>query len=84
MNVFYFNEPGFVFLCLFTFRDVIDLRDDDDDDDEEEGGGGGGGVSALRISDSPIRSFTPISEATGCLIDFKKQHRTKKLRQRRR
>ncbi|XP_037604643.1 BRCA1-A complex subunit RAP80 isoform X1 [Sebastes umbrosus] len=60
--------------------DVIDLRDDDDDEEEE----GGGGVSALRISDSPIRSFTPISEATGCLIDFKKQHRTKKLRQRRR
>ncbi|XP_035998702.1 BRCA1-A complex subunit RAP80 isoform X2 [Fundulus heteroclitus] len=54
---------------------VIDLRDDDDDDEE---------VSAYRISDSPIRSFTPISEATGCLIDFRKQQRTKKPSQRRR
>ncbi|XP_051256350.1 BRCA1-A complex subunit RAP80 [Dicentrarchus labrax] len=58
--------------------DVIDLRDDDEEDEEE------GGVSAIRISNSPIRSFTPISEATGCLIDFKKQQRTKKLSQRRR
>ncbi|XP_054481679.1 BRCA1-A complex subunit RAP80 [Anoplopoma fimbria] len=58
--------------------DVIDLRDDDDDEDEE------GSLSALRISNSPIRSFTPISEATGCLIDFKKQQRVKTLRQRRR
>ncbi|XP_029303348.1 BRCA1-A complex subunit RAP80 isoform X3 [Cottoperca gobio] len=61
--------------------EVIDLRDDDDEDDDEEEGGS---VSLLRISNSPIRSFTPISEATGCLIDFKKQHRAKKLRQRRR
>ncbi|XP_039632725.1 BRCA1-A complex subunit RAP80 [Perca fluviatilis] len=58
--------------------EVIDLRDDDDEEDEE------GGVSTLRISNSPIRSFTPISEASGCLIDFKKQHRAKTLRQRRR
>ncbi|XP_037544140.1 uncharacterized protein uimc1 [Nematolebias whitei] len=54
---------------------VIDLRDDDDDDEA---------ASAFRISDSPIRSFTSISEATGCLIDFKKQHRPKKPGQRRR
>ncbi|KAJ4929595.1 hypothetical protein JOQ06_018618 [Pogonophryne albipinna] len=60
-------------------REVIDLRDDDDDDEEEEGDS----VSMLRISNSPIRSFTPISEATGCLIDFKKQYRGKKPRQRR-
>ncbi|XP_044226418.1 BRCA1-A complex subunit RAP80 isoform X1 [Thunnus albacares] len=59
--------------------DVIDLRDDDDD--EEEGGGTG---SRFRISNSPIRSFTPISEATGCLIDFKKQQQAKKPSQRRR
>ncbi|XP_028451890.1 BRCA1-A complex subunit RAP80-like [Perca flavescens] len=59
--------------------EVIVLRDDDDDEDEEEGG-----ASTLRISNSPIRSFTPISEASGCLIDFKKQHRAKTLRQRRR
>ncbi|TDH05246.1 hypothetical protein EPR50_G00141570 [Perca flavescens] len=58
--------------------EVIDLRDDEDEEDEE------GGVSTLRISNSPIRSFTPISEASGCLIDFKKQHRAKTLRQRRR
>ncbi|XP_043997529.1 uncharacterized protein uimc1 isoform X2 [Gambusia affinis] len=54
---------------------VIDLRDDDDEDEE---------VSAYRISNSPIRSFTPISEATGCLIDFRKQQRPKKPSQRRR
>ncbi|KAF3841178.1 hypothetical protein F7725_007040 [Dissostichus mawsoni] len=59
-------------------REVIDLRDDDDDEEEE-----GDSVSVLRISNSPIRSFTPISEATGCLIDFKKQYRGKKPRQRR-
>ncbi|TDH05247.1 hypothetical protein EPR50_G00141580 [Perca flavescens] len=58
--------------------EVIDLRDDEDEEDEE------GGASTLRISNSPIRSFTPISEASGCLIDFKKQHRAKTLRQRRR
>lgn len=56
--------------------DVIDLLDDDDEVE-------GGGVSAVGISNSPIRAFTPISEATDCLIDFKKQ-RTKKLSQRRR
>ncbi|XP_042079144.1 BRCA1-A complex subunit RAP80 [Haplochromis burtoni] len=55
--------------------DVIDLRDDDDDEEE---------VSAFRVSNSPIRSFTPISEAADCLIDFKKQQRAKKPYQRRR
>ncbi|XP_041808912.1 BRCA1-A complex subunit RAP80 isoform X2 [Chelmon rostratus] len=59
--------------------DVIDLRDDDDEQDEEEGG-----MSVMRISNSPIRTFTPISEAADCLIDFKKQQRSKKLSQRRR
>ncbi|KAM6907193.1 uncharacterized protein uimc1 [Xenentodon cancila] len=58
-------------------EDVIDLRDDDDDEEEED-------TPAFPISDSPIRSFTPISEATDCLIDFKKQHRTKRPSQRRR
>uniref|UniRef100_A0A3P9PWV3 Ubiquitin interaction motif containing 1 n=1 Tax=Poecilia reticulata TaxID=8081 RepID=A0A3P9PWV3_POERE len=52
---------------------VIDLRDDEDEE-----------VSAYRINNSPIRSFTPISEATGCLIDFRKQQRPKKPSQRRR
>ncbi|XP_070700231.1 neurofilament heavy polypeptide [Pempheris klunzingeri] len=64
--------------------DVIDLRDDDDDEEEEEVYEEDGSVSAIRISNSPIRSFTPISEATGCLIDFKKQQRSKRLCQRRR
>ncbi|XP_056267306.1 uncharacterized protein uimc1 isoform X2 [Pseudoliparis swirei] len=63
--------------------DVIDLRDDDDDDEEEEEEAGGG-VSSLRNNSSPIRAFTPISEATGCLVDFKKQQQAKTLRQRRR
>ncbi|XP_068186599.1 BRCA1-A complex subunit RAP80 isoform X2 [Antennarius striatus] len=57
--------------------DVIDLRDDDDDDGKPDG------VSAIRISRSPIRSFTPISEATDCLIDFKRQYQAKKLSHRR-
>ncbi|KAM9348562.1 uncharacterized protein uimc1 [Symphorus nematophorus] len=62
--------------------DVIDLRDDDDDDDEDEEEGG---IPAFRISNSPIRSFTPISEATDCLIDFKKQRQpSKKVGRRRR
>ncbi|XP_068456018.1 serine/arginine repetitive matrix protein 2 isoform X2 [Clinocottus analis] len=61
--------------------DVIDLRDDDDNEEDEDEGGS---VSALKIGNSPIRAFTPISEATDCLIDFKKQQRTKTLRQRRR
>ncbi|KAG8008440.1 BRCA1-A complex subunit RAP80 [Nibea albiflora] len=74
-DVFCFNNHVFM---LHVFRDVIDLRDDDDDEEEE------GGVSAIRISNSPIRSFTPISEATDCLIDFKKQQQAKKPRQRRR
>ncbi|XP_054873076.1 BRCA1-A complex subunit RAP80 isoform X2 [Amphiprion ocellaris] len=55
--------------------DIIDLRDDDEEEEV---------VSALRISDSPIRSFTSISEATDCLIDFKKQRRAAKPSQRRR
>ncbi|XP_062289260.1 BRCA1-A complex subunit RAP80 [Scomber scombrus] len=66
--------------------DVIDLRDDDDDDEEEEEGKeeGGGTGQRFRISDSPIRSFTPISEAGGCLINFRKQPPAKKPSQRRR
>ncbi|KAA8578959.1 hypothetical protein FQN60_016771 [Etheostoma spectabile] len=60
--------------------EIIDLRDDDDDDEEDEEGC----VSTLLISNSPIRSFTPISEASDCLIDFKKPHRAKTPRQRRR
>ncbi|XP_029925242.1 uncharacterized protein uimc1 isoform X2 [Myripristis murdjan] len=51
--------------------DVIDLRFQEE---EEE----------FRISNSPIRAFTPISEATDCLVDFKKQHRARKPSQRRR
>ncbi|XP_040907618.1 BRCA1-A complex subunit RAP80 isoform X2 [Toxotes jaculatrix] len=56
-------------------REVIDLRDDDEEEDD---------VPAFRISNSPVRSFTPISEATDCLIDFRKQQRAKKPSQRRR
>ncbi|XP_047199566.1 BRCA1-A complex subunit RAP80 isoform X2 [Hippoglossus stenolepis] len=57
-------------------EEVIDLRDDDDEEED--------GVRALSISNSPIRSFTPISEATGCLIDFRRQQRAKKPSHRRR
>ncbi|XP_054611507.1 BRCA1-A complex subunit RAP80 isoform X2 [Dunckerocampus dactyliophorus] len=61
--------------CKLEQRDIIDLRDD-----EEEGGR----VSTLGISNSPIKSFTPISEATDCLIDFKRQNRLKKPSHKRR
>lgn len=72
-----FHHPWVhVVVCSFSLREVIDLRDDDDEEED--------GVSALSISNSPIRSFTPISEATGCLIDFKKQQRAKKPSHRRR
>ncbi|XP_076024533.1 uncharacterized protein uimc1 isoform X4 [Genypterus blacodes] len=53
-------------------RDVIDLRDEDED------GEGSPDMSAFRISRSPIRAFTPISEASDCLVDFKKQQQVKK------
>ncbi|XP_036071079.1 BRCA1-A complex subunit RAP80 isoform X1 [Oryzias melastigma] len=53
-------------------EEVIDLRDDDSD------------AAAFRVTDSPIRTFTPISEVTDCLVDFKKQNRAKKPSQRRR
>lgn len=61
-------------------RYVIDLLNDDDDEDVEEEAD----ERAVRISNSPIRSFTPISEATDCLIDFRKQQRSRKLNRRRR
>lgn len=67
-------------LCCHV-RYVIDLLKDDDDDVEEEEEDHEGEV---RISNSPIRSFTPISEATDCLIDFRKQQRSRKLNRRRR
>lgn len=72
------------FLCS-RLSDVIDLRNDNDGvpvEDEEEDGVGG--VSSIAISNSPIRSFTPISEATDCLIDFRRPQRSKKLGRRRR
>uniref|UniRef100_A0AAZ3SSH9 BRCA1-A complex subunit RAP80 n=1 Tax=Oncorhynchus tshawytscha TaxID=74940 RepID=A0AAZ3SSH9_ONCTS len=40
----------------------------------ESGGSGDIAVSGFRVSTSPIRSFTSISEATDCLIDFKRQY----------
>ncbi|XP_004611492.2 BRCA1-A complex subunit RAP80 isoform X1 [Sorex araneus] len=30
-------------------------------------------LAALNLSESPIKSFVPVSEATDCLVDFKKQ-----------
>uniref|UniRef100_UPI003AAF76F3 uncharacterized protein n=1 Tax=Centroberyx gerrardi TaxID=166262 RepID=UPI003AAF76F3 len=62
--------------------DVIDLRDEEEEEEEEEEQTEA--ASAFRISDSPIRAFTSISEATDCLVDFKNQHRAKKPSQRRR
>lgn len=55
--------------------EIIDLRNEEDEEDS---------VAAIRVSNSPIRSFTPISEVSDCLIDFRKQHRVKKPSQRRR
>lgn len=74
------------FLCS-RLSDVIDLRNDNDGmpvEEEEEEEDGVGGVSSIAISNSPIRSFTPISEATDCLIDFRRPQRSKKLGRRRR
>ncbi|KAJ8348436.1 hypothetical protein SKAU_G00270250 [Synaphobranchus kaupii] len=43
--------------------------------DADESGDGGG--VAFAVSDSPIRAFTSISEATDCLVDFKRQYSAK-------
>ncbi|XP_007244496.3 BRCA1-A complex subunit RAP80 isoform X1 [Astyanax mexicanus] len=40
----------------------------------ESGGDEDGSTSAFYVSSSPIKSFTPISEATDCLIDFQNQY----------
>uniref|UniRef100_H3BWQ2 BRCA1-A complex subunit RAP80 n=1 Tax=Tetraodon nigroviridis TaxID=99883 RepID=H3BWQ2_TETNG len=61
-------------LCS-RLRCVIDLLNDDDVEEVHEEGG-------VRVSNSPIRSFTPISQATDCLIDFRKQQRSRKARTR--
>ncbi|KAM4620888.1 uncharacterized protein uimc1 [Polymixia lowei] len=60
--------------------EVIDLRFSED----ESGDGESEDASAFRISNSPIRAFTPISEAADCLVDFKQQHSAKQPSQRRR
>ncbi|XP_049598704.1 BRCA1-A complex subunit RAP80 isoform X1 [Syngnathus scovelli] len=62
--------------CRLQRGDVSDLRDNDK---EEEAG-----ISMLPLSDSPIKSFTPISEATDCLVDFRRQQRLKKPSNKRR
>ncbi|XP_061659175.1 BRCA1-A complex subunit RAP80 isoform X2 [Syngnathoides biaculeatus] len=62
--------------CRLQQADVIDLRDD------SEGEVAGG--SMLGNSNSPIKSFIPISEATDCLVDFKRQQRLKKPNHKRR
>uniref|UniRef100_A0A3Q3XF02 UBZ4-type domain-containing protein n=1 Tax=Mola mola TaxID=94237 RepID=A0A3Q3XF02_MOLML len=78
-NIYMIEQETLEALKSTAKSHVIDLRNDDDDDDEDEGDN-----SAIRISNSPIRSFTPISEATDCLIDFRKQHRPRKPGQKRR
>ncbi|KAM9782017.1 BRCA1-A complex subunit RAP80 isoform X3 [Syngnathus typhle] len=62
--------------CRLQRGDVSNLRDNDK---EEEAG-----ISMLALSDSPIKSFTPISEATDCLVDFRRQQRLKKPSHKRR
>ncbi|XP_029556212.1 BRCA1-A complex subunit RAP80 isoform X3 [Salmo trutta] len=42
----------------------------DDLDTAESGGRGDFSAPGFRVSTSPIQSFTPVSEATDCLIDF--------------
>ncbi|MBN3280889.1 UIMC1 protein, partial [Polyodon spathula] len=44
-----------------------------DDEEQEPGSGGDEPACPFQLSDSPIRSFVPISQATDCLVDFKKQ-----------
>ncbi|XP_051903141.1 BRCA1-A complex subunit RAP80 isoform X2 [Hippocampus zosterae] len=60
--------------CRLQQGDVIDLRDDNEE----------AGVSTLAVSNSPIKSFTPISEATDCLVDFRRQQWPKKPSHKRR
>ncbi|XP_056140843.1 BRCA1-A complex subunit RAP80 isoform X2 [Lampris incognitus] len=55
-------------------REVIDLVCRDEDEDE---------TPSLRVSDSPIRSFTSISEATDSLVDFRNQYSARQPSQRR-
>lgn len=50
-------------------QEVIDLVGDEEEEDS---------VSLIRVSHSPIRSFTSISEAQDCLIDFSRQHQGKR------
>ncbi|XP_056451046.1 uncharacterized protein uimc1 isoform X3 [Gadus chalcogrammus] len=52
---------------------VIDLSNSNDDDDDESEEGGSGQPSTFKVSDSPIRAFTSISEASDCLVDFRRQ-----------
>ncbi|CAL8265584.1 unnamed protein product [Merluccius merluccius] len=52
-------------------QEVIDLCLNDDEEDSEEGGSGQ--PRTFRISDSPIRAFRSISEASDCLVDFRRQ-----------
>ncbi|XP_077402418.1 uncharacterized protein uimc1 isoform X2 [Vanacampus margaritifer] len=61
--------------CRLQQGDVIDLRDDNEEEEH---------LSMQGVSNSPIKSFTPISEATDCLVNFKRQQRLKKPSHKRR
>lgn len=38
---------------------------------------GGSRTAGFSVSDSPIKAFTPVSEATDCLVDFRRQFSAK-------
>ncbi|KAG2455666.1 UIMC1 protein, partial [Polypterus senegalus] len=58
----------------------IHSDDDDDDGDNNETSRQTADKTAwsFTVSDSPIKSFVPISQATDCLIDFKQQFTSKR------
>ncbi|KAK0144192.1 BRCA1-A complex subunit RAP80 [Merluccius polli] len=66
-----YTQPPHFSKKTSTDMQVIDLCLNDDEEDSEEGGSGQ--PRTFRISDSPIRAFRSISEASDCLVDFRRQ-----------
>ncbi|KAK6475669.1 BRCA1-A complex subunit RAP80-like [Huso huso] len=58
---------------FFNHREDSGLVSCLDVEEQEPGSGGDEPACPFQLSDSPIRSYVPISQATDCLVDFKKQ-----------
>ncbi|XP_028668717.1 BRCA1-A complex subunit RAP80 isoform X4 [Erpetoichthys calabaricus] len=64
-------------------RTSISIHSDDDDDGDDDNNETSRQTAdktawSFKVSDSPIKSFVPISQATDCLIDFKQQFTSKR------